>query len=335
MIDPPEPEPIIEETLPKPPRQKWKPNLLTRVILRLVSFLLCVVLVHTLLLTALLVDIQLLSDKDHVGRIIESALRGEPAINSLSLARDYGSRKGSSTVHDLLVSVVYDALNDNGDGDVTITKDQISEFLERSSADEFIREKATGFVSDFINGTENTHISSDDVIALMEENEALIEEVFGTKVDGKMKADIENFIGENNIGGLFHQQITDTIKNIRIFGFSINDLLQGLRALTSPVTMVVLIILDFVLIGLLFLTNWLRLWATMRCTGVCLSCAGGLLSVPMVLLQLMPDILGGTVANVINTLLSVIAPVHYIMFGAGIVLIIAAFIVKVTSKPAT
>lgn len=343
VIDQPQPEfqptPGVQPSPPdipenKPPKKRWVPGHVARIFLRIGTVLLSILLSLSLLMTIFVIDFKMLTNESTVERVIDSVLRDSPEGQLMMLAKGSSDDDSASQLQDALVDLIYDALKKNDDGNkITATKDQISEFLARSDSDKFLSDKLTGLMSDLINGTEETHIRSKDVIKLLENNEDLAQEIFGKDVNAKMKEDIRRFIDEHDIDRVIHKEIFPKIREANLGGIlSISGVLDMVQTLTSPMALVLLILLDIILIGLLLLTNWMRIWATMRSVGTCFTTIGCLVAIPTLLIQIIPLPLPEKILTFLRLPVSVVAPVHYIVLGVGILLTIGSFIVRIFER---
>ncbi|MBO5796836.1 MAG: hypothetical protein J6R77_00625, partial [Clostridia bacterium] len=85
---------------------------------------------------------------------------------------------GVATVEDVLYDTYASACVDAG-MDVPLTREQMGEVLDRSTVDEFLAEKMSAFADDLLNDTGAGTITTEEILSLMKENEALIAEVSG------------------------------------------------------------------------------------------------------------------------------------------------------------
>jgi len=332
----PQPEPVKEEKPPKkekPSRERrWNPGPVSRIFLRIGSVLLSLVLSVALFATVLTVDMQTLTSESTIEQVIESVMLQDTDASLLVLAKNSkDDDSAAARLQDKLVDMIYDVLKKNDtEGRITATKDQISEFLSRSDSDKFLSNKISGLMDDLINGTDNTRIRSSDVIKLLERNEDLALEVFGKDVNEKMKTDIKKFMDDKDIDRLIHKEIFPKIRESSIVGIlSVSSLLSFAQMMASPVTLILLILLDIVLIGLLLLTHWLRIGATMRCVGTCFTSVGSLFAVPTLIIQLGILPLAEELTIVLQLLTALVAVFHYVVLGIGILLLISSLIVRI------
>lgn len=336
------PQPVVEEppvavpdaapVVPTPPVKQeknpgktFKPSPPVRILLRIASVVLSLFLIGSLIATALVIDGRRLTDQDNVTKVVNTLMQedsSEAAFNRDDLTREK------------VVELVVEELKTRGGDKMTVTKEQALEFLDNSNAGDFMSEKAAGFVTDFINGTQETTLRKSEVIEMLEENEEAAEEAFGVDLNTTVKQDVTNFMERNDVEKIIRKKVFTRIKSMNLLGdYDIGELLEDFREMTSVTTLLMLILLDILLIGLLWLTSWFRIGVTMKRVGITMVVAGGLLSIPTLLLQLVP-IGGGMMSGIIQTLVGVMAPVHYTLLGLGVVFIIGGIVVKILTKAA-
>ncbi len=345
-----------KEKADKPKRAlkaKHVPPLGVRILLRFLSFLLCLVLCVSILATAVVLDLRQLTKKDNMDQLLTSMLSGSVETpNSLLVGAVGGQSSGSGDSLDTILDWTYDYLKDYFGDEMTVTQEQMKEFVERSTAKEALTDKLSSYVDDFLNGTQNTEITADEIIEIIDENEKLIEEVFGeyeVNVDiEKVKEDVEEFVAENDLNAMIREEVFEVIETTPILGddMTVKDLLEQFRFVTSDTALVILICINVLIIVLLFFTNWMRLYATLNWAGTSLVIVGGLLALPTLLLQLMPNIIGdlfsaslGTaqadmISSLVGLIVKLIAPVHYILLLVGLAMLICSIVIKIVKKVA-
>lgn len=355
--------------------QVKSPSTGVKVLLVLLSILLCACLLVSLTATALVLDLRLLTSKGSFEKIVTSVLKAPAQQRHLPLTAAMGGLRRSeagtgSQTSDALVSWVFDALKDQYGDELTITEEQMTIFLEESTVKDFLVDKTASYMSDFVNGTNNTTVTAEEVEQLIEENSALIERAFGVAVTPDIQDTIAGFVKDMEIGEVIQKEVLGNLEDLTIPGYvplfpqakpdtgnnaaggsdaansalggaaTVSNLMADLRMLSSVPVLVGCIGVCLVLIVALFFTNRMRIPGTFVCTGIPAVIAGILLVIPTSLLQAMPDLFGSgemaPVAGAIGAAVSVIAPVHYGLLGLGAVLIIAAIVIKcIQSKKTT
>lgn len=327
------------------------PSAGVRVLLVLLSIVLCICLFVSLLTTALIADVRLLTSKGGLEKIVTSLIipQARPS-HRLPLTAAMGSlRLAESNTADALVSWLYDALKSQHGEELAITEEQMNTFLENSTAKEFLIEKTASYMSDFINGTDTTTISSEELKQLIDENSALIESTFGIAVTEDIQDAIVGFVDEVNLDQVIKTEVIGPLADTTIpgytpqfypsgpnlnsigsaAGYTVSHLMADIRTVTSTTVLIICIVICVLLVTALFFTNRMRLPGTLVCAGVPALIAGILLVIPTVLLQALPGLLDSAAAGAISTVIGVIAPIHYGLLGLGVALIVAAIVVKI------
>lgn len=332
-----------------------------KVLLRILSVVLCVCLFASLLATALILDFRLMTSEDTINKLAGSLLCAPMQTRHTPLAAAMGGLHRSTPTdtnaqtQEALVEWLYGTLKEQHGDELTVTQEQMQTFLEQSTTQEYLTDKIASYMTDFINGTENTIITSEELTWLIEENNAAIEQELGVKMDEAAQAQVLAFAEEMDIGEVIRTEVIEGLENLTIPGgsplfpenapegpypensawggsYTVGALMADLRTLTSDTALIISIVVNVLLIVALFFANWMRLSGTLCCAGIPMTVAGVLLALPTILLQLVPGLLPAALGNAVSVLAGAIAPVHYTMLGAGIVLLIAAIVAKALRK---
>lgn len=326
---------------PKKEKQPKKPmNPAAVVLLKILSVLLTICLVASMTVTVVLADLHLLTRKESVEKITGQILSA-PTQSATAITAAKGGLKinASGLTEDGLTDLIYDALKDHYGNEMTATKEQLSSFLEKSDAKDYIAEKVAGYTGDFLNGTEETTITEKEIARLIDENAGLIESEFGVKVDGKLRQDAMKFVRESKIGEKIRTEVIGKIEDFSLFpnsSFTVGKLVKWLQTLTSLSTVLILIAIDLALIVALFFAKRMRLGATMTSVGITATSIGFTFALPTLLVQLLSGTIaaaiGSVLAGVLGALIGIMAPVHYGLLIGGVVLLIGGIIVRVTVR---
>ena len=340
-VKPPVYEPPTPPTPPAPPKPKKKkkgPGPGARVCLRLLSFLLCLCLTASLLLTVVVLDLRQMTSQDNLQRVISSSLTLR--LPNTATVTTGGSGTASSKSDESILRWVYDSLKEELGSEMDASYAQMEEFFEKSSAKDFLAEKSASYLSDLLSGTNETDISRREIAQLINENADLIEEVFGEAVTPAMREDVLNMVESAKLDELIEQELIQQVRQTTITGgengYTVEQLLADLNYYTSDNVLWALVAINVLILVLLLLTNWFRLSSTIKCAAIPMIVLGALLSIPTVLLQILPtlltDAIGGLVGGIVSAVVSLFAPVHYITLAAGIVLLILSAIIKGVSR---
>lgn len=321
-----------------------------RVLLCVLSVLLCLCLCASLLATALILDFRLVTAEDTVQQIAGSMLSAPVTYRDIPLTAAVGGLRAAdpadsnTQTQQELVGWLYDTLKEQHGDNLLVTQEQMQTFLDQSTTKEYLTDKIASYMSDFINGTNTTTITAEELNWLLEENNAAIEAQLGVKIDDAARQQVLSFVEEMNIGEVIRTEVIDKVENIPISGdpptqpgegptgFTVGDLMAELRTRTSTTALIISIAVSILLIAALFFTNRMRLAGTLCCVGIPMVLTGGLLSLGTGVLTLIPSLLPTSIGNAVSVLTGAIAPVHYTMLGLGIAALIGAIVAKALRK---
>lgn len=180
------PETEAAEAPKKVKKIKKRRPLALRIILSIVAVFLCMALFFVTVAGALLLDLRVLTSEEGMTKVVTalvSASASAPEHNRLftivstsrvHLASEEMVEEESAGI---LTDLVYDMLQKHfGSEEVPLSKDAVREFVEESTVTEFFTDKLVGVAQDFLDDTSETVITKEEVVELVRENTALIEE---------------------------------------------------------------------------------------------------------------------------------------------------------------
>ena len=336
----------------EPTKQKRrKPHIALRIGMQLLSFLLCLVLCVTLVATVIVADIHFLTSSGGIKQIISALLL--PTSQSVNMHPMVGAG-GMQVYNDTpdlggvtddilsaggdtnaLVDVLFNTMQDMLGSETPITKEQLQTFVEDSTITEYIAEKAAGYAEDILNGTENTLITAEELVQLVEENKTIIEESFNiTITDDQMeeiRTNVTTIIEEQDINTTIRTEINNAMESATSgasgAGIPLAEIMAGIRLIAQDSTLYGFIGACVALLLLLCATNFYNIpggltWASMPCILI-----GGLLAAPIAVLQMMPEVLGELAS--LAPLVNVLAPIHYAVPVTGVALLIISIIWRI------
>lgn len=352
-----------EQIYPPQPENTPKKDIPTgvKVLLRILSVLLCLCLCASLLATALILDFRLMTSKENIKKIAGTLVSAPVQTRHIPLTAAMGRLRLNETsdttaqTQEALVEWLYDTLKAQHGDELTVTKEQMESFLDQSGTKDFLTDKISSYMDDFINGTSNTTITTEEVVELIKENKALVEQELGVTMDPQAWDQVIDFVEQSDIGEVIRTEVIEGTQNLTIPGgsplfpehapagpdpensawggsYTVGALMADLRAITSTTALTISIVVNVLLIVALFFVNRMRLSATLCCAGIPMTVTGSLLALPTALLQLIPNLLPDPIGSTVAVLVGAIAPVHYTMLGLGIGLLIGAIVTKVLRK---
>ena len=190
-----------------------KPPVGVRVLLGIVSVILCLALFCTTVVTMVVADLKVLTSKDGVQTIItqlvfagsqkkapvyrfQAAGVGGVRLDDMQIPEGVLPEGGSA---DFIVDFLYDYLSKEMGEELDISKEEVGALLEDSTIPEFVTDKMSSMVSDIITGESTTEITKDEILDLVEENKQIIEDVIGQKLPQEVIDQIADVVEENNV----------------------------------------------------------------------------------------------------------------------------------------
>lgn len=166
---------------------------------RLLSFLICVVMLALTLAAMVIADVRLATNKENTAAIIKQALfashtvrlpgasgngspahtiRVQPKLHMVRLEEET-----NETEDNALIEAIFNMVIEGSNGQIQITLEEASEFIEESSFDEFAADLGASLISDLITGENTTVLDAESVTELLTENAPLLEEYFDLQMD--------------------------------------------------------------------------------------------------------------------------------------------------------
>ena len=316
-----------------------------KVLLVILSVILCLCLAVSLLVTVLVTDVRILTDKNNLNTLITGYLTGSkmpyrqglPAGVSVQTGGKMAPVKKLDDMTDVddmtdasvLVTYIYDMLQEQAGGELEMSLAEVQDFVEKSTLDDFLMEKSASLVSDFLTGENTTTITMQEIQEQLEQNAALIQETFGIPMDdptaiGVMVVAIEesDVVAKIQQGGLqalldipvsseTNGAVDDATSKVEMQKIPTNligiiaalingdldlstmqlpQILNVFRAAISAETMWLCIGVCALLIGLVFLASWSKYYRAMVGVGVTLLDSGVVFLVPIILIKALPDL---------------------------------------------
>lgn len=341
-----------------------KPPLALRLPLQILSGILSMVLTVCLIATALLMDVNSILSAGGIKQIISAVFtvsqpasaRPRPIAGALGGIRlddsipDIGDLENIELPADALangntealVEWISDLLEETVGQEVNVDPEQIADFVNNSTITDYLSEKAAGYAEDFINDTQLTQITTEELMQLLEENQSLIESTFQVEITPETKqslsATIEKTIVENDLNNVIHEQVLGGMEeslDAALPNVDMATIRQYLQTLTSEKLMMGAIAVCIAIMLLLCLINFYNLPAGLTWSAVPCIVAGGLLSLPVLLLQASPTLLTDlvempeTIPQLITSLLQGPAAIHFGMLLFGIILLVLSIIWRI------
>ena len=394
-----------------------------RILLAFISFLLCVALFATTLVTAVLGDLSIAFQKDNLKNLLTEALfttatvqrpaphrsgNGAPGIRhpmqrlddftipegvtipagatipegvtiegvtipeGATVPEDFvsgdlgdvlGGEDGDSSA---LVEFIYNTVTEQFQGEDVVLPplEEVQQFVEESTLDDFLADKSASLISDIITGENTTTITTEEIQTLLQDNAQLIEDTFEIEISEDVitevveeieKVEIVQQIQEEGVNSVLQDLVDNNVITIPGMlpsqdlapegmggsqsGATTNtpspmDILNALRAIVTTETLLAMIGVCLVLIGLLLLVNMKQIWVGIRDAGITITVVGVLFSAVTFAGWYSADLLkalladAGPAAKIVLFIVNLTAPIHIGVLVLGIVLIAVSCVVK-------
>jgi hypothetical protein len=350
-----------------------------RILLGFLSVLLCFVLFATTLATILVADLTLLTSKGSIQKLIKDMIFPSSAPTTITAVITPGRTPVrfeesdlTSGAQDAIVDALYGMLQEQFQGELPISKEQVEALVNDSTLPDYISDKVSGIVSDVISGETTTVITPEEIETLLEENKTLIEDTLHVELTPDVVGAVTGWVEQNDITETIQQEVSnitgieiappaapeaslpgqsgavsgpssnisagldlmDSVSKGEVEEFGLQQILVTVRFITAPAVLGACIAVCLLLTALLFLTNWGHPNAAMCCSGITYLVAGGLLLIPASLAFLAPALFNamGVVGNAIRQALTLTASVSGGVTLLGLALIIGGAVLGSSLK---
>ena len=370
---PPIPVPVpaapVEQPKPRPEPQKTKrrkPHIGLRIPMQILSFVLCLVLMASLLATVVLADLNRVTSAGGIKQLINAVLVPNSApttVHPVGAAGTSGITSEEGEIPDdlltelpedvftsddptgALVEWIMEMVEDTYGEELPVTQEQVESFLEKSTVTDFVAEKVASYAEDYINGTANTTITADEIMDLIEENEELLKEELNVtltpEVKQELKQTVEDVVEETDLNTVIREEVFATVdeaieENTASMGGMSRDELMGIvRMLTSARTLLLAIAVCLVLMLLICALNFYNVPGGLTWISVACMIMGLIVAAPVAVVQLAPDLLrsllqdAGPVVPLLISFVGVLAPIHYGLFVLGLLILIGSIVWRI------
>lgn len=342
-----------------------KPGLGIRILLHAASFLLCVILMSGLLVTAALIDLKTVTSAKGIETVINILFAADKPTQDNSSLSFYGSKdkKLNSTGPvmlsasngdfeipddfeipyealvdaDALADFVVEMINEYADESVDITRETALDFIKNSTITEYTSQKVSGYLQDALEGTEDTVITTDEIMTLLEDNKQLIEQTFDVTVTDEMtdkiRSNVAVVIDENDLNGNIRREIDNAMQQpLEGTDMTVSDVAGYFGRLIDIKTILLALCICLLLTALLFLTNYYKpvnglTWASVPFIAAGIISIGLTAAVCAVVQYNAADY-----AGLISDLTALFAPIHYGIAIVGVLMLTASVVWRVLNK---
>lgn len=348
-----------------------KPPIPVRILLQLVSFLLCITLGIGVLATAALLDLRMLTSEGGMQSIIDLVLSeylslsahestpqpqpqqrpsgyvvslsstdavpdGDPS-GDFALSDDLELPIDALTDSNALIDFVYDTISENAGDEVDISLDQVQEFVERSTVMEYTSEKINDYIQDALHGTDTALITTDEIMALLDENSALLQEIFDFEVTDEMRQaireNVAHAVEEQDLNGTIREEL-DKVLDTSVPGVdvSVSALMQAVGKLTQMQTVLTMGFFCLILMLLLLAANYYAPGKGLGWSAGAFLFIGIILTAPLLVLRFGSSSLqlgGAAFASALQLatdMTGMLMPIHCGVLAAGFVMLVGSIV---------
>lgn len=185
-----------------------KPPVVVRVLLGIISVVLCIALFVGIFTAMVIGNIRVLTNKDNLQTFISEILFATPKKHApMILRQGVGvsgvkldeADTGMDGTQQMIVDYVYDMLKDQFGDELPVSEEKVEELLSESTVPEFLSEKMASIMSDVLTGETTTTITSEEVVELIQENSELIQDTFGVEITQEHLDAVTQWVEEADI----------------------------------------------------------------------------------------------------------------------------------------
>ena len=273
---------------------------------------------------------------------------------------------GLPDTQQMIVDYVYGMLEEQFGEELPITEEKVEELLEQSTLPEFLSEKMASIVSDIYTGEVTTTITAEEVVELMEENAGLIKDTFGVEITQEQMDAVAGWVEEADIAGTVQEVVkgnlglkdpdnyppapgdegvgSTTTGRSQMQGNIIEGLVAGdvtvesvmnggiptvlalIREATSVKMLLTFLGAAAVIVLLLFLLNYWKPYAAVRCVGITAMVAALPFVITSILVLAVPALLAEMALSIVAVLLKPTIIVHIGVFVGGVILLVLSIV---------
>lgn len=305
------------------PEKRRKPSIGLRIPMQLLSFLLCLVLMVSMLATVALADLNRLTSAGGIKQLINAVLLpnsapvmvrpvgaagvsgveewpedmpeldlGDLDLEDVELPPDIFTSENPT---DALVNWILEMVQENTEEELPVTAEQIKAVVEKSTVTDFVAEKVASYAEDYINGTANTTITAQEIMDLIEENEELLKEELNIELTPEDKQQlnqaVEEMVEEAELDRVIREEVFASVDQAieeSSGGMDREQIMLLVQTLTATRTLLLAIGLCLLIMLLLCATNFYNLPGALTWISVAGMFMGLIVAMPIALLQFAP-----------------------------------------------
>lgn len=260
----------------------------------------------------------------------------------------------------MIVDYVYGMLKDQFGDELPVSEEKVEELLSESTVPEFLSEKMASIMSDVLTGETTTTITSEEVVELIQENSELIQDTFGVEITQEHLDAVTQWVEEADItttvqevvkgnlglkepedaqpeaggfmekgdgqGSLLGGVMSGQVSLDNVMNGDVQTLLVLFREVTSVNVLLTILGGCAVLVVLLFLVNYWKPYAAVRCVGITAMIASLPFLIPTVLVLAVPAMFADPALSIVALVLRLTSVVCIGLFAGGVVLLAGSIV---------
>lgn len=189
-----------------------------RILLGFVSTLLCLFLIISTIAAMAIVDVQIITTKDNLKKIVSQTLftstaphRSTPKLAVGAALAPASSNSQSDALQDTVVNAIYDLIVGQNGSSLGVSREQISELLKKSTVSDFLSTKIAGIISDIYTGEATTTLTKSEVENLLIENAKVIEDIFHVTVNKEKINFLATYVDNHDVIGTIYKEVNNAL----------------------------------------------------------------------------------------------------------------------------
>lgn len=238
---------------------------------------------------------------------------------------------------DALSDFIYDIASGMVGEGTEITPEQVEIIVNESTVMDFLADKTATLIHDALTGNVSTIFTADEIMDLIDENQALLEETFQITITEEQKAtmhtqveqaivdaDLDNTVRES-VDSAMHETVHIGNKDVEV-----GELMHSIEWFTHLEALIDAIIVCLVLVALIMLANYYNLPQGLGWTATACTIAGIIMAAPLVIVHFLPALLtnilpqSSELLTVLDGFYFVMAPYHFAVLALGLILIVVS-----------
>lgn len=189
-----------------------------RILLGFVSTLLCLFLIISTIAAMAIADVQIITTKDNLKKIISQTLftsaaphRSAPKLAVGAALAPASSNSQSDTLQDTVVNAIYDLIVGQNGSSLGVSREQIGELLKKSTVSDFLSTKIAGIINDIYTGEATTTLTKSEVENLLIENAKVIEDIFHVTVNKEKIDFLATYVDSHDVIGTIYKEVNNAL----------------------------------------------------------------------------------------------------------------------------